>query len=199
MLIRQPLPFVQAFVAALDEALRAHDRAGRGLSQLQQRWLSFCLMAIMITDSLCWARFERVGLGRYSPAALSWVFCRAKLPWEGLFALSVRVILRRYGITGGTLVADDSDRERSKVTRRIAGVHQLKDQTSGGSVRGQCLVFLLWVTATVTFPVGVAFYPPDPVLRAWRRRDDELKRQKIAKRARPVAPARDPAYPTKSE
>ena len=157
MLIRQPLPFVQAFVAALDEALRAHDRAGRGLSRLQQRWLSFCLMAIMITNSLCWARFERVGLGRYSQAALSWVFCRAKLPWEGLFALSVRVILRRYGITGGTLVADDSDRARSKVTRRIAGVHKLKDQTRGGDVRGQCLVSLLWVTATVTFPVGVAF------------------------------------------
>lgn len=86
MLIRQPLPFVQAFVAALDEALRAHDRAGRGLSRLQQRWLSFGLMAIMITDSLCWARFERVGLGRYSQAALSWVFagpsCRGKGCWR---------------------------------------------------------------------------------------------------------------------
>ena len=199
MLIHQPLPFVQEFVAALDEALRAHDGAGRGLSRLQQRRLSFCLMAIVITNSLCWARFERVGLGRYSQAALSWVFCRAKLPWEWLLALSVRVILHRYGITGGTLVADDSDRERSKVTRRIAGVHKLKDKTSGGYVRGQCLVFLLSVTATATFPVGVAFYQPDPVLRAWRRRDDELKRQKIAQRARPVAPARDPAYPTKSE
>jgi len=28
-------------------------------------------MAIVITNSLCWARFERVGLGRYSQAALS--------------------------------------------------------------------------------------------------------------------------------
>jgi len=41
----------------------------------------------VITNSLCWARFERVGLGRYSQAALSWVFCRAKLPWEWLLAL----------------------------------------------------------------------------------------------------------------
>jgi len=53
---------------------------------------------------------------------------------------------------------------------------------------GQCLVFLLLVTATVTFPVGVAFHQPDPALRAWCRRDDELKRQKIAKRARPAGP-----------
>ena len=141
----------------------------------------------MITNSLCWARFARVGLGRYSRAALSWVFCRAKLPWERLFALSVRVILRRYGITGGTLMADDSDRERSKVTRRIAGVHTLKDKISGGYVLGQGLVFLLLVRATVTFPVGVACHQPDPALCAWRRRDRELKRQKIAKRARPAS------------
>lgn len=39
--------------------------------------------------------------------------------------------------------------------------------------------------ATVTFPVG-AFYQPDPALRAWCRRDDELKRQKIANRARQI-------------
>lgn len=37
LLIRQPLPFVQEFVTALDEALRAHDRASQELSQLQQR------------------------------------------------------------------------------------------------------------------------------------------------------------------
>ena len=39
MLIRQPLPFVQEFVAALDAGLRAHNGAGRELSRLQQRWL----------------------------------------------------------------------------------------------------------------------------------------------------------------
>ena len=69
-MIRRPLPFVREFVAGLDAVLRAHDGARRGLSRLRQRWLSFCLMAIMITHSLCWARFEREGLGRYSQAAL---------------------------------------------------------------------------------------------------------------------------------
>lgn len=64
MLISQPLPFVQAFVEELDAALKAHSPSARGLSALQRHWLSFCLMAIMVTNSLCWSRFERAGLGR---------------------------------------------------------------------------------------------------------------------------------------
>jgi hypothetical protein len=52
-------------------------------------------MAIMLTNTIGWARFERAGLGRYSQAALSWMFRHAKLPWEKLFQMSVRVVLRR--------------------------------------------------------------------------------------------------------
>jgi hypothetical protein len=199
MLIHQPLPLVNELVEALDEALKAHGGPGRGLSGLQRRWLSFCLMAIMVTHSLCWTRFERAGPGRYSQAALSWGFCRAKLPWERLLAMRVRVILRRHGIEAGVLVLDDSDRRRSQVTRRIAGVHQLKDQTSGGYRMGQCVVFLLLVSATVTLPVGFAFHEPDPERRAWRQRDDPLERQGVAKRDRPSPPARQPAHPTEAE
>lgn len=198
MLIDQPLPFVSAFVDELDAALKRHSEVSRGLSGLQRRWLSFCLMAVMVTNSLCWARFERAGLGRYSSAALSWMFRHAKLPWEVLLQRSVGVILRRHGIDSGTLVLDDTDKRRSKVTRRIAGVHKLKDKASGGFVLGQSVVFLLLVSATLTVPVGFAFYEPDPVRRAWGKRDDELKRQGIPKRQRPLEPARNPAYPTKA-
>jgi hypothetical protein len=53
MLISQPLPFVSAFVEELDTALRAHSASARRLSVLQRRWLSFCLMAMMVTNSLC--------------------------------------------------------------------------------------------------------------------------------------------------
>lgn len=199
MLIGQPLPFVSTFVEELDAALKTHNGASRGLSALQRRWLSFCLMAVMVTNSLCWARFERAGLGRYSQAALSWMFRHAKLPWEVLLQRSVGVILHRHGIDSGTLVLDDTDKRRSKVTRRIAGVHKLKDKASGGFLMGQSVVFLLLVSATITVPVGFAFYEPDPVRRAWDKRDRELKRQGIPKRQRPPEPARDPAYPTKLE
>ena len=58
------------------------------------------------------------------------------------------------------LVADDSDKRRAKVTSTLAHVHKLKDKTSGGFVMGQCLVFLLLVTPTLTLPVGV--YSPAP-------------------------------------
>ena len=61
MLISQPLPFVHAFVDEINAALKAHNPACEGLSAIQRRWLSFCLMAIMLTQSVCWARFERAG------------------------------------------------------------------------------------------------------------------------------------------
>nr|MBS0020834.1 hypothetical protein [Gammaproteobacteria bacterium] len=47
----EPLPF-KAFVAELDAALRAHSPSARGLSALQRHWLSFWLMAMMVTNSL---------------------------------------------------------------------------------------------------------------------------------------------------
>ena len=89
MPISQPLPFIDAYLDALDEQLRTLDSAGRGLSRIQRQWLGFCLMGIMIAESLCWARFERAGLGRYSANVLSWTFRCAKLPWSGLLRVSV--------------------------------------------------------------------------------------------------------------
>lgn len=156
-------------------------------------------MAIMMTNSVCWARFERASLGGYSLAALSWMFRHTKLAWVVLLQMSVRVILLRYGIRQGMLVIDDSDKRRSKVTRKIAPVHKLKDKASGGFIMGQNLVFLLLVTEQVTVPVGFAFYQPDPARTAWVQHDKKLKQQKIPKRDRPAEPARDPAYPTKAE
>ena len=103
-------------------------------------------MAILITNTVCWAKFERASLGRYSLVALSWMFRRSKISCEELLQRSVQVILRRYGITEGMLCLDDSDKRRSKVTTQIAHVHKLKDKASGGFIRGQCLIFLLLLT-----------------------------------------------------
>ncbi|HZC01725.1 MAG TPA: transposase, partial [Gammaproteobacteria bacterium] len=156
-------------------------------------------MAIMLTNTICWARFERAGLGRYSQGALSWMFRHAKLPWGELFQMSVTVILRRQGIKRGLLVVDDTDKARSKTTRTIAHVHKLHDKASGGFIMGQNLVFLLLVSELITVPVGFAFYEPDPVRTRWAKQDWALKKQGVAKRQRPPKPPRNPAYPTKLE
>ena len=103
MLFGKPAPFVSAFVAAVDDAIRAHQPHG-GMSIIQQRWLAFCITAVLVTNSICWARFERASLGTYSLAALSWMFCHSKLPWDALLVASVRVILRYHGITSGHLM-----------------------------------------------------------------------------------------------
>lgn len=66
-----------------------------------------------LNRALCWKRFERDSLGRYRYAALYWVF---RMLWKWLLRDSIQVILWKYGITGGILVIDDSDKPRSKST-----------------------------------------------------------------------------------
>ena len=185
MLISEPLPFVKEFIDALNAALKAHRPVSGGLSLAQRSWLGVCLMGIVITNSVCWARFERASLGRYSLAALSWMFRHWKLPWERLLEHSVQVILRRYGITEGCLCLDDSDKRRSKVTQKIAHVHKLKDKASGGHIMGQSLIFLLPVTPKVTIPVGFVFYLPDPALTAWYKENKRLKQAGVPAKQRP--------------
>ena len=109
MVITQPLAFVLACVDAVDEAIQEHH-PGQDLSALQRSWLAFCLTAIFGTNAVCWARFERASLGTYALAAFSWMFRHAKIPWELLLVASVRMLLRHYGITHGSLVVDDTDK-----------------------------------------------------------------------------------------
>ena len=76
-MISKPLPFVTAFVETLDAVMR-DQHPGQGLSALQRTWLAFCVTAILVTNSICWARFARASLGNYALAALSWMFRHAK-------------------------------------------------------------------------------------------------------------------------
>jgi hypothetical protein len=130
-------------------------------------------------------------------AGLSWVFCHAKIPWELLLLMSVRVILSRYGISAGSLLIDDTDRTRSKSTSRIGYVHKLKDKATGGFAMGQCIVFLVLVTSKITIPVGFAFYMPDPALSQWKRKRKRLK--KVGMGPLPPKPPLDENYPTKQQ
>lgn len=84
MLISEPLPFVRTYLDVLDEQLRRYHGRARGLSRIQPHWLGFCLRGMRVTESLCWARFERASGGQYSARALTWMFRCAKLPWSTL-------------------------------------------------------------------------------------------------------------------
>ena len=198
MIMGKPAPFVRTFVDAVDEVIREHN-SGRGMSAIQRTWLAFCVTAVLVTNSICWARFERASLGTYSLAALSWMFRHSKMPWDELLVASVRVILRHYGLTCGSLVIDDTDNPRSKSSKALAHLYKLRDKESGGYVWGQSLVFLVLVTPKISIPVGFTFYQPAPELSAWDKKEKALKKQGVAKQQRLPTPAPNPHYPTKQD
>src|SRR3989454_12436645 len=198
MIIGKPAPFVSAFVAAVDEAIRVHQPS-RGMSAMQRTWLAFCVTAVLVTNSICWARLWRARLGTYSLAALSWMFRHSKLPWDQLLVASVRVILRHHGITSGSLVIDDTDNQRSKSAKALAHLYKLRDKASGGYIWGQSLVFLLLVTPKISMPVGFVFYQPAPELSAWYRRDKTPKKQKAPQTHRPPQTAPHTQEPTQQQ
>jgi hypothetical protein len=198
MWLSEPLPFIEDFIVQLDAGLQVHQ-PNRRLSRIQRGWLGFCLMGIILTNSICWARFERISLGRYKIAALSWMFRHAKLPWAGMLQVGVGMILKQYGITEGILATDDSDHQRSKRTPQLFRTHKIKDKGSGGYINGQNIVLLILVTPKVSLPVGFEIYQPDPAKQAWQKADKKLKQKGIAKKQRPAAPPNHPDYPSKAQ
>jgi hypothetical protein len=196
MLLGQPAPFVRAFVDAVDEEIRAQSPS-HGMSAMQRTWLAFCVTAVLVTNSICWARFARVSLGTYTLATLSWMFRHSKIPWDERLVASVRVLLRHYEITSGSLSIDDTDNPRSKAAKALAHLYKLRDKASGGYLWGQSLVFLVLVTPTISLPVGFAFDQPAPELSAWYKQAKALKKQGVPKQQRPSKPPANPAFPTK--
>jgi hypothetical protein len=198
MLIDAPLPFIKEFIGSVDQALQEFDPNAK-LSFTQKKWLSFCCMAIAVTNSVCWAKFSRSSLGKYSDNALCWMFCHSKIHWESILKASVGVVLKKYGIQQGTLLIDDSDRQRSKSTKRIFATHKIKDKKTGGYFMGQCIIMLVLVTPGITIPVGFSFYMPDPELTNWNKLDKKLRKEGVTKKNRPSKPEPKSEYPGKTE
>jgi len=195
MFIGKTLPFVRTFVDELDRGLK-RIAPDAGLTRIQKEWVGFCLVGIMVTNSVCWKRFERASLGLRSARSLSWMFRQTNRFWRFLLRASVSVILARYGITGGVIVVDDSEKKRAKQTTRIYKAHKVKDKKSGGFINGQSFVLVLLVTSKVTIPVGVEFYMPDPTLTIWNKEDKRLRKRGVPKKKRPAKPTKNPNYPT---
>ena len=194
----QSLPFAISYVRELSGELRRGNQSD-ALSNTQQNWLGFCLTGLLLTNSLCWAAFERMGMGRYRIGALSWMFRRANVAWAKLIQASVALLLRRIKCKSGTLVLDDSDHRRAKQTPRIFGAHKVYDKKTGGYFNGQCLMFAVLVTDKFTIPVGFSFYRPNPVMRAWEKEDKRLTKAGVKPADRPKRPAPDPKYPSKTQ
>lgn len=192
------LPFIITYIESLVIGLK-HFRPHRDLSGSQINWLRYCLMGILLTNTVCWAAFERVGLGGYSSFALSWMFRSSDFPWSLVLASSVRAVLSQLGISVGSLVLDDTDHQRAKQTTTIYGAHKVFDKKTGGYYNGQSIVFLLLVTPLVSIPVGFRFYQPDPEQQAWQKEEKRLKAQGVKKKDRPARLAHNPLYPEKTE
>lgn len=196
MIITDSAPFIKNYIDDLNDRLKQYQ-PGAELTAIQMSWLSFCLTGILMVNAVCWAKFERASIGSYKLAALSWMFRKSKISWDFLLFASVKLIFKKFGITGGVLVFDESDRARSNTTKRIYKTHKQKHKASGGYVNGQTIVLLLLVTDSITIPVGFKFYMPDPVVSAWNKEEERLKKKGIPKRKRPVKPALNPEYPKK--
>lgn len=196
MIIGEGLPFIQDYIEAVNEAIKTHS-PGSELTRIQRYWLSFVILGLLITNTLCWARFERFSCGNYASAAICWMFKKAKVAWDMLLCASVTKIVERYNIKSGILVIDDTDSERSKNTTQIEKVHKIRDKKRSGFFSGQNIIFLLLVTDSLTIPVGFSFYEPDPAISEWKKEDQRLRKIGVEKQFRPVRPERNPDYPTK--
>jgi len=196
MLWKENLSFIKLFINQINTELgKIHST--QVLNKRQQLWLGFCLMGLLLSNSFCWAKYERFSLGTYCQSALSWMFHHSKINWDKLLICSVLTIFERYDIKSGVLVLDDSDHPRSKSAKLIYKLHKIKDKKTGGYVNGQNIVFLLLVSPKVTIPVGFAFYAPDPVLKLWEKKEQQLKKDGVKKKDRPEKPTRSKAYPNK--
>jgi len=195
MFVTKLLPFVENYTKLLNEALTQYS-LGVELSNTQKFWLGLSITGIILTNSINWAAFSRISLGKYNKNALSWMFRHSKIAWEHLFDSSLSILFKAYGITKGVIAIDDSDKNRSKCTTKIFGVHKRKDKSTGGFFMGQGLVFLILVTSKITIPVGFDFHIPDPAISKWNREDKKLRKVGVPKSERPKKPIRSEAYPT---
>ena len=127
----EPLPFIKEYIRFLNSTLKEQEKSCE-LTITQSLWLGFCLMGILMTNSICWEKFERLSLKNYTKQAISWIFRHSKIKWDLLLVSSVKVILRKYQIEKGVLVVDDKDINRSKNAKKLYRLHKMKDKKSGG-------------------------------------------------------------------
>lgn len=179
--------FISEYVKSLNEQIGLINN-GAKLSKTQTRWLGFVLSSIIVSNTICWAVFERISNRRFKSINLLGIFRRAKLPWDKLMLASIKLIIKKYKLTEGVILLDDSDKSRSKNVKKIHAAHKVKDKATNGYSIAQNIMFLVLVTDKVTIPLGFSFYEPDPKWMKWSATDKKLKKQKVPKKDRPIEP-----------
>jgi hypothetical protein len=191
--------FISDYVSSISCSIRKSESA-YSLTKCQIYWLSFCLMGMLLSNELNWSKYSRLSMHGYKIGALSWMFRHSKINFELLFRKSMLHVLSVYGIKGGHIVFDDTDRERSKNALLLHGLGKQKDKKSGGYFLGQNILFMVLVTEKVTLPIGFAFYQNDPQWLLWKKEEDRLAKKGVKKAFRPIEVLRDEvAYPTKQQ
>jgi hypothetical protein len=198
MFLSAPLPDAVQFIDELSQVGAHESRNVPKLTRLQKSFLAFCISAMVILASFCWERMSRGSCGTRGARSLGWMLHHSKIPWAQLWNASV---IRMVSICGakGVLVIDDTDRLRAKGTKTLFGVHKVRDKKTAGYSMAQNLVILVFVTKYLTFPVGFAFFRPDPAWKTWREKDIELRKQGVKKSERPKKPPRSPAHPMRTD
>ena len=201
MLFLDVLPEVKNYCEELRLEVNAMPGKKPSVSAKALAFIGFCITAMVVTGCLSWEKFQRGSCGKYSSKALSWMLRHSRrIPWDYLLIASGKILIKKFGITSGHLVVDDFDRHRSKRTKKIFGAHKVRNKKGGGFVDAQNIVLLCLVTPAITIPVFAWFYRPDPVQRAWRKKDEKLrKKNKIPKSKRPKQPPLDPDFPSKKD
>jgi len=50
--------WVKSFIEEINQVIKKYDQNLR-LTRIQKSWLAFCIMAIFLTRTVCWAKYER--------------------------------------------------------------------------------------------------------------------------------------------
>ena len=188
--------FISEYVKSLNKQISLIN-SGAKLSKTQTSWLSFVLSSIIVSNTICWAVFERISNKKFKSINLLSIFRRAKMPWDKLMLASIKLIFKKYGLAKGVLLLDDSDKDRSKNVKKIHAAHKVKDKATNGYSIAQNIMFLVLVTDKVTIPLGFSFYEPDPKWMKWSATEKKLKKQKVSKKDRPIEP--DKTHKSKRE
>lgn len=191
------LPDIYSFVTALNTFGQGTAGGKSRLSTLQCKCLSFLMTGLILTGACSFAALSRYSWASYTARGIGKMFHSFNLPLDKLYLISVKRILSLFGVKG-YLVCDDTDRPRAKGTTKLFGVFKSKDKKTGGYGIFQNIVFLFVVTDKGSFPVAFRFYRPDPAIKAWKKKDEELRKAKVPRRKRPKAPKESPEYPNRN-
>lgn len=185
------------FVKDLNVSLKKID--GKGLSKIKSMYLAFCLTAMICCKSLNLELFERSSLGYFKAKSIGYFLKRIELYLDLLWYISINRIIDIYNIKEGYLLADDTDRVRSKNVTKIYAAQKTKDKKTGGYCTAQNIVLLSLVTTKVSIPVGFSFFQSDPRILEWKKTIESMKLKGIKRNKFPKKPLPNKDYPTRLE